>query len=170
MDVIADPDCRLFTLMAAYAALEVPCSASPQDIRRAHRHLMLHDDPELHRAGSEDHRNALARTAAINDAYAIVRDAPLRLVDLRYGSGFDATWHDQEIDDAIRRCRADRLMRTIGITGLAMLLAVALTLPIGLRLDRTGLFGFQHFSLAVPAAFGLIAAIAARWHERSAAQ
>src|SRR5262249_15716733 len=98
MDVIADPDCRLFTLMAAYAALEVPCSASAAEIRRADRHLMLHDHPDLHRAGSEDHRNAMARMAAIDDAYDLVRDAPLRLVDLRSGSGIDA-WQDQEIDE-----------------------------------------------------------------------
>jgi DnaJ-like protein len=169
MDVIADPDCRLFTLMAAYAALEVPCSASSQEIRRAHRHLVVHDHPDLHHAGSEDHRNAMARMAAINDAYELVRDAPLRLVDLRVGSALDATWRDHEIDDAIRRGRADRLMRAIGLTGLAMLVAVALTLPLGLRLDRGGALGFHYFSLVVPAAFGLVAAVVVNRVERSRA-
>jgi DnaJ domain len=163
MDVIADPDCRLFTLMAAYAALEVPCSASPQEIRRAHRHLTLHDHPGLHRAGSEDHRNAMARMAAIDDAYEIVRDAPLRLVDLRFGSGIEATWQDHEIDHAIRRGRAGRLVRDVGITAGFVLLAAAVALPIGIRLDRISLFQFHQYAIAVPAACGLVAGVFSRW-------
>jgi len=162
MDVIADPDCRLFTLMAAYAALEVPCSASAAEIRRAHRHLMLHDHPDLHRAGSEDHRNAMARMAAIDDAYDLVRDAPLRLVDLRSGSGIDA-WQDQEIDEAIRRGRADRLVRAIGLAALLVFAALALSVPLAIRLDRMAFLSFDRYAVVMPAVCAVAAAVLSRW-------
>ena len=166
MDVIADPDCRLFTLMAAYAALEVPCSATPGEIRRAHRHVMINDHPDLHPAGSEDHRNAFARMSAINDAYALVRDAPLRLVDIRGGSGLETLWRDHELESAIRRGRADRIVRGIGLAAVFALVAVALSLPLALRLDRAALFGFDRYALVVPSVLGLAAVGLSRWFDR----
>lgn len=117
----ARPD--LFAFMDAYKVLGVEYSADSSEIRRVHRRLARLHHPDKHPAGSPEQQEATARMAQINDAYRLVREAPLRYHRVSRASDPDTPWQDTELDEAIRRARANRdvdLMMTIGLGVVAL--------------------------------------------------
>ncbi len=102
----ARPD--LFALMDAYKVLGVEYSADPSEIRRAHKRLVRQHHPDRYSAGSAEQQQATARMAAINDAYRVARDAPLRYHRVSQAADPDTAWSDTELDEAVRRAAAVR--------------------------------------------------------------
>ena len=156
----AKPD--LFTLMNAYAVLEVAYSASPFEIRASYRRLAAHCHPDIQPADSPAQRDATARMAAINDAYALVRDAPLRHHPVSRGSDRDVTWDDAELDDAISRARAGRLVLDLTGALLCGVFGVLIALPVASTLMVLGLPGYAGYAVAIPLAFGIAGVLCGR--------
>jgi preprotein translocase subunit Sec63 len=65
-------------LIGAYGLFDVELSASASAIRARYRELALRYHPDTHPHGSSSQQQAAARMAAINAAYALIRNAPLR--------------------------------------------------------------------------------------------
>jgi len=61
----------------AYRVLDIPESASAQEIKIAYRNLVRRWHPDRYRSGSTDQREATRMTEMINSAYAAVESAPL---------------------------------------------------------------------------------------------
>jgi DnaJ-domain-containing protein 1 len=106
MAASARPD--IFALMDAYRLLGVDYSADAADIRRAHRRQARHHHPDMFPAGSVEQQQATARMTAINEAYQLARDAPLRYHRISKATDPDTVWTDSELDEAIRRAKAAR--------------------------------------------------------------
>jgi hypothetical protein len=127
-DVAGMPDStnpRLFVFMDAYKVLGLDYSADSSVIRRAHRRLARTHHPDKHPAGSSGQQQATVRMAEINDAYRLVRDAPLRYHRVSKATAPDTAWTDIELVEAIRRGHANRrvdLAMTIGGVALAMII------------------------------------------------
>ena len=83
----------LNALMDAYATLGVGYGASPLDVRQAFKRL-----------------HATQRTAAVDAAYALIKDAPLRHHRISTGSRPSEPWTEDELDAAIHRARRDAQM------------------------------------------------------------
>jgi DnaJ-domain-containing protein 1 len=66
-----------------YAVLEIPRSASADDIKNAHRKLSLKHHPD--RVGDADKTKATAKMAEINQAYDVLSDKIKRTAYDRYG-------------------------------------------------------------------------------------
>jgi curved DNA-binding protein CbpA len=155
----ADPKVDVFTLMDAYAVLEVENSVTAGDIRRAYRRLASHYHPDRFPAGSPEQQHATRRMAAINDAYRVVSDAPLRHHRVGRGSERDVVWTDAELDEAVRRARSRRLLRDISGRVAAALFGSLLAIVFAHRLSvfAPGLEGYKiETSIAVGLAFGLL--------------
>ena len=114
----------LFVFMDAYKVLGVGYDADSSEIRRAHRRLAKLHHPDKQSAGSPPQPEATARMAQINDAYRLVRDAPLRYHRVSRAADPDVPWTDVELDEAIRRARVNRnvdLGMTVGLVFLAVI-------------------------------------------------
>ena len=72
----ARPD--LSTLVDAYKTLGVDYSADSVAIRQAHKRLAKQHHPDRFPVGSVEQQQATVHMAAINDAYGLIRKAPLR--------------------------------------------------------------------------------------------
>jgi hypothetical protein len=68
----------LQALIAAYAVLDVELTASEAAIRARYRELALRHHPDVHTQGSPAQQQAATRMAAINAAFNLIRNAPLR--------------------------------------------------------------------------------------------
>jgi curved DNA-binding protein CbpA len=101
----ARPD--LFAFMDAYKVLGVEYSADSSVIRQGHKRLAKQHHPDKYPAGSAEQQQATARMAEINDAYRLIRKAPLRYHRVSKASDPTTPWTDTELDDAIRRARMD---------------------------------------------------------------
>jgi hypothetical protein len=106
MAASARPD--IFALMDAYKLLGVEYSADPAEIRRGHRRQARLHHPDMYPAGSAEQQQATARMAAINEAYQLARDAPLRYHRISRAGDPDRVWTGSELDEAIRRAKAAR--------------------------------------------------------------
>ena len=73
--VAQDPNRQ--TLIEAYLALDLDCGASSLAIRSRYEELQTRHRPDQYREGSPDHTQASARLARIEDAYRLIRQAPL---------------------------------------------------------------------------------------------
>jgi hypothetical protein len=100
----------ILALMDAYKLLGVDYSADPAEIRRAHRRQARLHHPDMVAAGSPEQQQATARMAAINEAYQLARDAPLRYHRVSKAADPDTAWTDSELDEAIRRAKAVRMV------------------------------------------------------------
>jgi hypothetical protein len=145
----------LFAYMNAYSILEVEYSATPIEIRRAYRQLAQQVHPDLYPQDSAGHDHRTARMAALNDAYHLIKEAPLRFHPASRRSDPDVAWSDAELDSALRRARRERV--TIDILGVAVggALGVFLSLAIVHTLGAIGIPGFSVYVFAIPFAFGL---------------
>ena len=94
--------------MDAYKMLGVDYAAESSTIRQAHRRLAKQHHPDKYPAGSPEQQQASARMAEINDAYRLIREAPLRHHRVSKGSDPTTPWTDNELDDAIRRARMNQ--------------------------------------------------------------
>jgi preprotein translocase subunit Sec63 len=119
----------LLAYMNAYAVLEVPHSATSGEIRQAYKILAKHHHPDRHAAGSAEQRRATERMAAINAAYQLAREAPLRHHRVSTGARPDEPWDDAELEAAIQRARADRTVaHVMNVVTLAFFLSLPLLL------------------------------------------
>jgi len=109
--VNAKPD--LYTLMNAYAVLEVPYTATSGDIRRAFRHLAALRHPDKLPSGSLDYRRATECMIELNAAHDLIRDAPLRHHRISQGGDPEGPWTDRDLEDAIRRGHAARRIEEV---------------------------------------------------------
>ena len=139
MPTAAPPD--LAALKNAYKVLGVDYSADPAAIRQAHKRLAKQHHPDRFPVGSAEQQQATTRMAAINDAYGLVRNAPLR--DQRVSKAPDppAPTTDTEFDDAVRGARVNENVdqwivdvervdhwMTRGLIGLAVGVLVCMTI------------------------------------------
>jgi len=106
MSASASPD--LFVFMDAYRLLGVDYAADSSTIGQAHRRLARQHHPDKFTAGTPEQRQAGARMAEINDAYQLIRKAPLK--DHRVSQAADPTiaWMDGELDAAFHRAQVDQ--------------------------------------------------------------
>jgi hypothetical protein len=122
----------LNALLDAYAFLGVEHSANPGEIRRAYKEAARTHHPDRHPPGAPAQREATERMTAINAAYQLAKDAPLRHHRVSTRSQPDVPWSDAELDEAMRRAQTDRVVANV-MTGLTVLvLCVAPWLVIGL--------------------------------------
>ena len=115
----------LNALLDAYASLGADHSANPAEIRQAYKEAARKHHPDRHPAGSPAQREATERMTAINAAYQLAKDAPLRHHRVSTRSQPDVPWSDAELDEAIRRARNDRFVANAmtGLTVLVLLVA-----------------------------------------------
>ena len=155
----ARPD--LFAFMDAYKALDVDYTADSASIRRAHKRLAKQHHPDKYPAGSPEQQRASARMAEINDAYRLIRNAPLRYHRMSKASDPTTPWTDSELDAAIHRAQVnqqfDRWM-TVALMAVAVIvlplvvygvmpmlaatgpLAAPLTLAVGVGMSMVSMF------------------------------
>jgi hypothetical protein len=124
---------NLDTIVNAYAELEIDVKASAADVRRAYRRLARIHHPDRVPANAPDHARATARMAAINAAYHLIQDAPLRHHPISRGSDWERTFTDTQLEEALRRGRQHRRMQhvwsAVAFTGSCLVMAL-LALPI----------------------------------------
>jgi hypothetical protein len=142
----ARPD--LFAFMDGYNVLGVDYTANSAAIRQAHKRLAKQHHPDRFPAGSAEQQQATARMAEINDAYRLIREAPLRYHRVSKASDPTTPWTDIELDDAIRRAR---LNQEVGRWMTIALIAAAIAVP------------FFASSVAVFKGLPLTAAVALGW-------
>src|SRR5262245_20821280 len=106
MSASARPD--LFAFMDAYTLLGVDYAADSSTIGQAHRRLAKQHHPDKFTAGSPEQRQAGARMAEINDAYQLIRKAPLKYHRVSKTSDQSTAWTDSELDAALRRAQVDQ--------------------------------------------------------------
>ena len=106
MPVSARPD--LFAFMDAYKVLGVDYTADSAAIRQAHKRLAKQHHPDRFPAGSAEQQQATTRMAEINDAYQLIREAPLRYHRVSKASDPTTPWTDIELEEAIRRARMNQ--------------------------------------------------------------
>ena len=97
--------------------------------------------------------------AAINDEYRLIKDAPLRHHPVSSRSDPDLTWADADLDDAVRRARAERV--TYDFIGACLMRVVGALLSLGFvhRLGYMGAPGFSLYAIGIPVLGGLCAAV-----------
>jgi DnaJ-domain-containing protein 1 len=137
----ARPD--LLAFMDAYKVLGVEYSADSSEIRGVHRRLARLHHPDRSPAGSPEQQEATVRMAQINDAYRLVREAPLRYHRVSSASDPDTPWQDAELDEAIRRARTNRdvdLVITIGLVVVALFIVPIFVSSLTPAVARTGSF------------------------------
>jgi DnaJ-class molecular chaperone with C-terminal Zn finger domain len=122
----ARPD--LFAFMDAYKVLAVDYTADSASIRRAHKRLAKQHHPDRFPAGSAEQQQATARMAEINDAYRLIREAPLRYHRVSKASDPTTPWTDTELDDAIRRARMNQVVDRS--TTIALIAVAAIAVPL----------------------------------------
>ncbi len=64
-------------LKRAYSLLDVPCSASARSIKQAYRRIAKRWHPDRYQAGTPAHAEATQMMKCINEAYALIENAPL---------------------------------------------------------------------------------------------
>ena len=72
------PDQAVDEVRRAYSILGVPPAASPEEIRQRYLHLVKEWHPDRHSHDSVAQWRANEKTKRLNEAYARVKDAPLR--------------------------------------------------------------------------------------------
>lgn len=122
----ARPD--LFAFMDAYHTLDVDYTADPAPIRQAHKRLAKQHHPDRFQAGSAEQQQATARMAEINDAYRLIREAPLRYHRVSTASDPTTPWTDNELDDAIRRAHMNQVVDRS--TTIALITVTAIAVPL----------------------------------------
>lgn len=127
--------------MDAYALLGAEYAASPRDIAKGFKRLAREHHPDRYPAGSAEQQQATERMTALNAAYRLVREAPLRHHRISTGARAEDPWTDDELDAAVRRARSDLAMSRGISVGLSLLgLALCLfVLPV-VRLPGSPLF------------------------------
>jgi len=95
-------------MMDAYKLLGLDYSADSAAIRHAHKRLAKRHHPDRFPVGSAEQQQATARMAAINDAYGLIREAPLRHHPVSNPPEPPIPSTDTELDDAIRRTNQRR--------------------------------------------------------------
>jgi len=147
--------------MDAYKVLGVDYAADSSTIRHAHRRLAKQHHPDKYSAGSPEQQQASARMAEINDAYRLIRNAPLRFHRVSRASDPTTPWTDSELDAAIHRAQVnqqfDRWM-TVGLMAVAVILLpllssgfimVKATSPLGVPLMLVMSVGMSMVSMLI---------------------
>lgn len=106
MSASARPE--LFAFMDAYKLLGVDYTADSSTINRAHRRLAKQHHPDKFAAGSPEQKQASGRMAAINDAFRLIRTAPLKYLRVSQPSYESTSWTDDELEAALHRARVDQ--------------------------------------------------------------
>lgn len=105
----------------AYATLGVTYGASPLDIRKAFKSRVRADHPDRFPSGSSEQRQATERMVAVNAAYRLIHDAPLRYHRVSTGSRPDDPWSDDELQAAVRRAQREAALSRIAAVALSTL-------------------------------------------------
>jgi hypothetical protein len=109
-------------MLDAYAVLGVGYDASIADVRRAYRALARRYHPDRVPARSPEQQRATEQMAAINAAYALIIDAPLRHHPISRPSDPDLVFTQPFLDEALRRARAERIAAIAQTTVLVVLI------------------------------------------------
>lgn len=128
MPTSARPD--LFAFMDAYEVLGVDYAVDSAAIRRAHKRLAKQHHPDRFPAGTAEQQQATTRMAEINDAYRLIREAPLRYHRVSKASDPTTPWTDLELEEAIRRARVNQKVNrwmTIALIAAAVIAVPFLT-------------------------------------------
>ena len=104
--------------------LEVPPTATAGKVRGAYRRLAGRHHPDRVQAHTADADAATARMAAINGAYELIHDGPLRHHPIARPFDPDVVFVQGYVDEALRRARAERQMprvqTIVGFAGLGV--------------------------------------------------
>ena len=114
----------LFAFMDAYEVLGVDYAADSAAVRQAHKRLAKQHHPDRFPAGSAEQQQATTRMAEINDAYRLIREAPLRYHRVSKASDPTTPWTDIELEEAIRRARMNQKVNrwmTIAVIAVAVI-------------------------------------------------
>jgi preprotein translocase subunit Sec63 len=109
---------NLDPLLDAYALLGLDHTANPRDARRAYRAMARRHHPDRVAGDTSARGEATARMAAINQAYELVRDAPLRHHPISRASDPDYRFTQAHTDEALRRARGARQV-DLAVTAIA---------------------------------------------------
>jgi hypothetical protein len=109
---------NLDALLDAYAVLGLDHTATPREARRAYREMARRHHPDRVADGTPARGEATTRMAAINHAYDLVRDAPLRHHPISRASDPDYQFTQAHTDEALRRARGARRV-DLAVTAIA---------------------------------------------------
>jgi len=118
----------LFAFMDAYQILGIDYGADPAVIRQAHKRLAKQYHPDRFPAGSAEQSQATIRMAEINDAYRLIREAPLRFHRVSKAADPTTPWSDTELEDAIRYARINQEVERWTPIGVIAVLVIAVPL------------------------------------------
>jgi len=151
----------LFGFMDAYKVLGVDYAADSSTIRHAHRRLAKQHHPDKYSAGSPEQQQASARMAEINDAYRLIRNAPLRFHRVSRASDPTTPWTDSELDTAIHRAHVnqqfDRWM-TVALMAVAVIVVPLVGYGVMPMLARPGAPATQ-LTLAVGVGMSMVSMV-----------
>jgi DnaJ-domain-containing protein 1 len=117
--------------LEAYTLLEVAFSATPADVHRSYRRLARAHHPDGFPVKSPEQQSATVRMAALNRAYALVRDAPLRYHSISQGTDTVLDDSQASIDALINRARTQRRHQEIALLiGFAAVATLVLAPPL----------------------------------------
>jgi hypothetical protein len=153
----ASPRPDLNALLDAYAFLGVEHSANPGEIRLAYKEAVRKHHPDRYPAGSPAQREATERMTAINAAFELAKDAPLRHHRVSTRSQPDVPWDDAELDEAIRRARNDRVVANVmsGLTLLVLFVAPWLVIALIGGAGTTTLWSTAAFCIFLAVVIGV---------------
>jgi DnaJ-class molecular chaperone len=138
----------LQALIGAYAVLDVELTASEAAIRARYRELALRHHPDMHQHGSRAQEEAAARMAAINAAFNLIRDAPLR--DYRPERGETGAAIPQQADGGF-----DRPVSVATETLARLALGALFGLGVALVLGNRRVPGFAFYVWILPLVIGM---------------
>jgi hypothetical protein len=131
---------ELSELKDAYKLLGLDYTADSDAIRHAHKRLAKRHHPDRFPVGSAEQQRATARMAAINDAYGLVRDAPLLHQPVSNPTDPAPPSTETEVDDGIHRVNRKRGRWTNDVEGVdewitAALVAVVIAVMIFMNIS-----------------------------------
>ena len=111
----------LNAFLDAYVTLGVEYGASPLDIRKAFKDQVRAHHPDRFPSGSSEQREATGRMAAVNAAYRLIHNAPLRYHRVSTGSRPDDAWTHDELHAAVMRAQREAALSRIAAGALSTL-------------------------------------------------
>jgi len=145
------PEAAVQTLLAAYRVLDLELRASPLAIQYAYRELLQLNQPDRCPSGSPEQQRAAERRRAIEAAYELVRNAPLRDHPLAYQAEQELPLQPRDHGPAI-----DRPVSVATETIVRFVLGAVVGVVLATSLYGRGVPGFSVYMWGVPLVLGIL--------------